>query len=149
MNCQRLRNELRKIFRALAFINGKNQRIQVCRVWLSPKRPVICVEREKREQQIAGAKAKGRNEQSEHLSLEKLPCGCVWCICHYPHLPESINTNDGWKYFFSLTTFHFTNWWTKSPPKWCEFPLNVLFSSKHERSLTRERGQCLSVLHLP
>ncbi len=44
MNCQRPRNELRKIFRMLyfrrqIFINGKKQRIQVCCVWLSSKRP--------------------------------------------------------------------------------------------------------------
>lgn len=48
VNYQRSRNELRKIFRMLyfrerTFINGKKQRIQVCRVWLSPTRPMICV----------------------------------------------------------------------------------------------------------
>ena len=120
VNCQRPRNELRKIFRTLdfrgrTFINGKNQRIQVCRVGLSPKRRVICVGQKQREQQIVEEKWK-RQWVKWTFKPKKLPHGVFGAyVCHLPCLPESININDGWKYF-SLSAFHFTNWWTNSLP---------------------------------
>lgn len=143
VNCPQ--NELRKIFwmpyfREGTFINGKkaaHPSLQLC----SSAQAVLWFvgSAERREQQIAGAEW----TLKPHITGFTVVFGA--CVCHLLSVPESININDGWKYF-SLSTFHFSGRETVSP-------LNVFFSSKHECSPKKKkkkmRGQCPSAQHFP
>lgn len=114
VNCQKHQNELGKIFRMLysrgrTFVNGKKAALPSLSCLNQDKE--TC---ENREEEIASVK---RTEKWSKWTFQfpKLPRGCVRCVCHIYGLPESINSNDGWKYF-SESTFHLTNWWTNSLP---------------------------------
>lgn len=102
-------------------LTEKKQPIQVCRVRLGPKRPVICVEHMQREPQIVRAKWGKDWARWRFKSIGS----CLMVVfgvhvCHLFGLPETININDGWKHF-SFSTFHFTNWWTNSLPTGASF----------------------------
>lgn len=97
---------------------------------LSPGSPVICGECRAKRTADSGSRV---NPQAPHYGFTAVFGACV---CHLLSVPESININDGWKYF-SLSTFHFNGRETV-PPSMCfsHLSMNVVRKKKNERAVS-------------